>query len=449
MQRTWHSILIALFVLGTFSVASASAPHSESNADPRVKATPVRPELMGMVIRDPWYDFNTHPAYPNQPNYTFQDTMGATLAAAGVRWIRLDIHIFGDNVEQEIAKNDYFIQQVAPRHGFKLLVLLNFDLLKGTDPRKLNDKTYIPSRFGGGVNAYMETWLNRALAVADRYPGQIDAFEILNEQNRLPQIAPKGPAGDAIDPRVVGRLIAKFYRFCKGIDVPAGEPQHGCANAKIILGGLHPRGTSDAKGKIVLTDAEYLRAIYTDPDSFAGFKKQRGFYPVDGIGYHPYPEEIRQSMTTRDVLVDRGLGRIRDALISVQDPCIPLWITEIGYNIGFDPDGVKGKLPKQTEVGQMSLMQDVYTTLNQRQVCGGPEMHTVFWFKYEDFPPASGPDAQQWGIVRIPFTEGPQCPGGACYDVHGTPAEYRGSYLAYRELAGIPNQYVFLPTIGR
>ena len=51
------------------------------------------PDFMGMVIRDPWYDFGTNPAFPDQPNQAFQDTMGATLARMGVRWVRLDFHI--------------------------------------------------------------------------------------------------------------------------------------------------------------------------------------------------------------------------------------------------------------------------------------------------------------------------------------------------------------------
>ena len=94
-------------------------------------------------------------------------------------------------------------------------------------------------------------------------------------------------------------------------------------------------------------------------------------------------------------------------------------------------------------------MRDVYESLAQRTLPGGqPEVANVFWFKYEDFPPDSGPRAQHWGVVQIPFTTG-DCPGGACYDLSGKPAVYRGSYFAYRELAGAPMARTYVPLVGR
>jgi hypothetical protein len=94
-------------------------------------------------------------------------------------------------------------------------------------------------------------------------------------------------------------------------------------------------------------------------------------------------------------------------------------------------------------------MRDVYSSLAQRQLANGqPEVANVFWFKYEDFPPASGPNAQHWGVVQIPFITG-NCPGGACYELNGTPTQLRGSFLAYRELAGIPSNRILAPLIVR
>ena len=111
-------------------------------------------------------------------------------------------------------------------------------------------------------------------------------------------------------------------------------------------------------------------------------------------------------------------------------------------------DGPKNPIPAQTDAGQIAFMRDVYESLAQRTLPGGqPEVANVFWFKYEDFPPASGANAQRWGVVRIPFADG-ACPGGACYDPNGTPAVYRGSYLAYRELAGLPSNQRSWPSLG-
>lgn len=380
--------------------------------------------------------------------------MGATLASIGVRWVRLDVRVNAPvdapaaQVTAEIAKNDYFINEVAPRHGFKVLGLLAFDLLQGVDANLLNSGPYtVTTKYGGGVNAYMNTWLDRALQVADRYGPQVSAYQVLNEQNRLPRYLPDGPVANAIEPAVVGRLVTKLFRFCRGIEVLPDEPAHGCRDAQIVLGGIHPRGTGEPT--ITESDVDYLKRIYADTSSFKGFFDRHGRWPVDGIGYHPYPEEIRLSQN-KDALVDRGIGRIRTALEAAGDPCVPVWITEVGYNVGFDVDGPANPIPQQTEAGQAAFMIDVYTTLAARRLgtaCGeGREIARVFWFKYEDFPPASGANAQRWGVVRIPFHETNECPGGACYDVNGTPSVYRAAYAAYRQLALRP---LYLPVLFR
>jgi len=451
MARLFAIVIVLLGIVA--ALPAAAAPQ----ADP---PGAIDPEFMGMVIRDPWYDFGTMPGAPNQPNQAFQDTMGDNLEDIGVRWVRLDFHIPGGydiseaQVDAEIAKNDYFINEVAPDHDLKVLALLSFDLLQASDAHLLNTGAFTEtSKFGGGVNKYMHAWLTRALRIADRYRDKIAGYEVLNEENRLPRYGDTGPAGDAIQPEITGRLLTKFYRFCKNID-PTNE-NHGCdAGTKIILGGIHPRGTGGST--ITMTDAEYLTKIYNDPNSFGDFKTRQGFYPVDGIGYHPYPQEIRLSPNNVDV--DRGIARMRAALNNV-DPNQQFWVTEVGYNVGFDPDGPKNPQPQQTEAGQAAFMTDVYTSLFQRQLANSQrEIANVFWFKYEDFPPASGANAQQWGVVRIPFVEGGSvngipCPGGACYDTYGQPLFLRQSYTKYRELAGLPpidyDHWMYLPIVEK
>ena len=144
------------------------------------------------------------------------------------------------------------------------------------------------------------------------------------------------------------------------------------------------------------------------------------------------------------MLVDAGLNRMRAALVAAGDPRVPFWISEVGYNVGFDVDGPLGKIPAQTELGQAAFMYDVYTSLAAR----GDVAH-IFWFKYEDFPPASGANAQRWGVVRIPFTESNACPGGACYAVNGEPQQWRAAYLTYMDLAGMPVRRLALPVVFR
>jgi len=450
-------IYALLAVLAFAALPAVGAPRPPDATGAQTSTLP--PNFMGMAIRDPWYEFNTNRSFPNAPNQSFQDEMGATLARAGVRWVRFEFHIpvnitATQAISAEIGKNDYFIKEVAPRYGFKVLGLLGFDLLRGTEATLLNTGPFtVTSRYGGGVNQYMDTWLTRALMIADHYRDSVAAYEILNEENRLP------PNGQAITPQIMGRLQTKFYRFCKNID-PSNE-DHGCSNTQIILGGIHPRGTTNG-----LTDSQYLQAIYRDP-SFGDFHTTHGYYPVDGVAYHPYPEEIKPTIS--DAQVNRGLLRMRLALETIatapdkNDPCRQFWITEVGYNVGFDPDGPQNPEPAQTEQGQADFLRDVYTSLAQRrldpQLCGAdqPEVANVFWFKYEDFPPAETIDdnqgnpkiyAQKWGIVRIPILSDGGCEGG-CYDPSGVPLFYRQSFWVYRELAELPVYRTYLPTVGQ
>src|SRR6266498_194091 len=151
MTRATPFFLLLLLLVAALPADAAS----------RAQAAPgtSNPDFMGMVIRDPWYDFGTNPAFPNQPNQAFQDTIGATLAGIGVRWVRLDFHIVvpladvtvdqSQAIDAEIAKNDYFINEVAPQHNLKVLALLSFDLLQSTNGHLLNSTVSETSKFGG------------------------------------------------------------------------------------------------------------------------------------------------------------------------------------------------------------------------------------------------------------------------------------------------------------
>jgi hypothetical protein len=280
----------------------------------------------------------------------------------------------------------------------------------------------------------MKAWLDRARMVAARYEGRVSAYEVLNEQNRLPPNGQPGVGGDAIPASIAARLHTKFYRFFKQEDAkPPGQEWRGAV--PVIIGGLHPAGTGSFGKPGFVSDIDYLKQLYAS-DGFQGFKSANGRFPLDGIGYHPYPEEIRQSR--RGPVDQYVLPRMKDVRAAIDSfYAVPFeqppqfWITEIGYNAGY---------LKQTEAGQAEFMRDVYT-----QMAARGDVATVFWFKYEDFPPAEGPSAQKWGLVRIPFTIDQGCPGGACYDPTGQPAQVRATYIVYRELAGLPVYNTRLP----
>jgi hypothetical protein len=454
------AVLLALVLAALPAVA---APRALRATVASVAPAALDREFMGMVIRDPYYEVDL----AGNPNRAAQDRMGELLASAGVRWVRLDFLADPDG-HVNFAKYDYFTGTVAPRHGFKVLGLLGTATISTWVTRN-NQAVYYPillnsepatkthQVYGSALNQYMIDWLDEALRVAEHYSGvhpearRVHAFEIFNEVNRL---FGDGTNLDArleyagLNPVYVARIQAKFYRVCKNTD--GSLPSARCpADTKIIVGGLHPKGTSNRRlfswqpETFKYTDQEYLQAMYES--AFSDFKNNSANklpwlnnWPVDGVGYHPYPAEI--VIRPSNVPVEHGLDRMRTT-INAYDPGKKFWITEVGYNVGQRVGGVT-----QTEAGQAAFMRDVYTSLAARG-----DVANVFWFKYEDFPPATGANAQRWGIVRIPFTESASCPGGACYAPSGQPASARASYFAYRELAGLPplDKRIFAPLISR
>src|SRR5919199_1670242 len=81
---------------------------------------PLPGDFMGMVVRDPHYEWNTNPAFPNEVNHSFYDAMGANLEAAGVKWVRFEFRAEDDigydpnNPAQGLrfSNYDYFINVV-------------------------------------------------------------------------------------------------------------------------------------------------------------------------------------------------------------------------------------------------------------------------------------------------------------------------------------------------
>ncbi len=441
------ALLAALMIITLLVIPAAASPQAPGAA---VAPATVPRELIGMVARDPWYEFGTHPAFPDQPNYVAQERMGQILAEAGVRWVRVEFIVRDEGAGsflEQVARYDHFITQVAPRYNLTVMGLLGFGLV-GTDPRDATNgliaKTDSDLLYGGGVNPYMRRWLDRALQIMNRYAGQVTAYEILNEQNRLP--ADQGyRGGEGIDPVLTGRLHTKLYRCFKRneCDHRVEDPSWRAA-VTLVIGGLHPRGSDILlpSNRGPLNDRDYLIELYTS-EPFSSYFTTYSAYPADALGYHPYPAEIRlaapvdEEVARIDARLDSVRGRLREALAASAPAAaeIPFWITEVGYNAAY---------LRQNSAEQAEFLRAVF-----RQMAARPDVARVFWFKYEDFPPASGPNAQQWGIVRIPFSEDPRCPGGACYAPDGEPAVRRGAFFALRELAGLPVERLVLPMIGR
>ncbi len=426
--------------------------------------------MMGMVIRDPHYEWNTNPSYPNGVNRAFYDAMGLKLAEAGVKWVRFEIFAeeTGTNAGKvTIEKYRYFINEVAPRHGIKVLALLATPLVRWqsgdnlgqyldpelldapSDDPPLNDpkacgksgnESLYP--YGCGTNPYMRIWLNNAFDVAHSFPynpttgAGITAFEVLNEENRYLMGGGKG-----LKPSSVGTLLTKFYRIYKNVRCPAGSLGPGCAQVKIVLGGLHPDRCDDcAPGGF--NDRQYLDALYKH-SAFQSYRTTYGKYPLDGVGYHPYPMEMRSGLVpepTGSLDLFRVPGRMdamRAIMVQNGDTANKFWITEVGDRgapMTVDSSG-------DNERRQAQFMRSIYWFLWRDRAF----IENVFWFKYEDFavpaddPSATGPE--NWGIVRLK-------PGTTTeYDNNGAIDRVKQSFWTYRDLAfnGLREHHTYLP----
>ncbi|MFV9503473.1 MAG: hypothetical protein AB4911_02790 [Oscillochloridaceae bacterium umkhey_bin13] len=452
-SKTLFPLLIVLALL--FPVAPP--PTTSAFADDPPAPPPLDPARIGVVVRDPWYEFGTNPRFPGQANQAAQDQMGQLLAAAGARWVRLEfiVELSAGDFQAQIARNDYFINEVAPRYGLQVLGLLAFRLVD-VDPRDPSERGLISNQFlpesqtpyGGGVNQYMHNWLDRALWIMQRYQGRVAAYEVFNEPNRLAVVG-GFRGGEGIAPERVATLHTKLYRCFKQnqCDHRSSDPTWR-ADVQLLIGGLHPRGSDLILGPTgpALSDRDYLRRMVISA-AFRSYQTSFGRLPFDGIGYHPYPAEIVVTLANLDDEIERinqrldeVRGELRTTLASLEPSAAehPFWITELGYNAAY---------PGQSEAGQVAFLRAIFTTIATR-----PDVATLFWFKYEDFPPASGPNAQRWGLVHIPFSEGTAgatCPGGACYNPDGVPSQLRPSFWALRELAGLPMPQLWLPVVTR
>ena len=373
---------------------------------------------MGLVGRDPYFEVNN-----NQLNTQAIDQMGIEMAQLGVRWVRIDMRLPADYwasdavVVTAMSRYDYFINTVAPRHNINVLLLLNFDVIMGVDANELARGPYITDpKYGPNYNKYMQVWMARAWQIVARYGSKIGALEVLNEENRMPRYTSNGPVGNAVPAAVVAQLTTTLYRACRN-----GELQTYCATTPIVLGGLHPRGSDDVAGHLVMTDMAYLAAIYNSP-SFVLAKNELKRWPLDAVAYHSYPWELAYIGISNQT---QAYNRLRTQLVALNDPLRPVWVTEIGYNVAYS---------NQTELGQANYLGAVYRVLASRLLSDGSrEIPVVFWFKYEDFPPDTGSNAQKWGVVHIPFVAG-NCTGGACYQSDGRPSYYRLAWYVYRDL---------------
>lgn len=303
---------------------------------PSAQARPAS-EIAGAVVH-PW-----RMASPAILERTFAD-----LAAAGVRWARVDLRWYlvephGPSVAS--GRGDWSemdaIVRAADRHGLQLLPIVGYSPAWTTDE---DEHWEYPDA------APFETFFAAALR---RYP-QISAWELWNEPNfgvfAKPHPDPAGFVG----------LLRSAHRV---------RAQVG-SDARLISGGLAP-------------GVEFDIVDWVDEMARLG-----GLELIDGLGVHPYsplaPDEPRAWMMR--------LERLHKRLAFLGRPGLPLWLTEYGAPASATASGWG---PALTEEGQAQRLRVAFALATRL-----PFVENLTWYEYRDSCPHATVADCRFGLVR-------------------------------------------------
>ena len=409
-MRCLYALIIVVLLAGLL-------PPPTMAAEDAVQAA-VNREFFGMVGRDPWYTLDVDGnSIADEPPYEFLDRMAADLARLGVTWVRIEFHA---EINEPVGpggiayhKYDRFIREIAPRHGLKVLALLNSGILSDTDPAYVIERLNDPPD-GAGTdpadqsNNYIRIFQDRARQIADHYGDAIAAYEIFNEPNINAQLYMRtNGRAQEIDAERFGTLMTNTY-----LAIKANHPR-----IPVILGGLLHGAPVEKPYRI---PSDYLAEIYQSP-RVQWYRAARplalgNVFPWDGVGLHPY-DLTPENMETH-------IREIKGRMASLGDPGTRIWITEIGKQAEPPPNTSEWMMPASPqEIEQATFMEQSF----QRLLAMPDIVERVFWFKYEDF--RENGLARNWGIVRLREN------GQGQYDEAVAPYPRKPAYAVFQRFA--------------
>ena len=399
-------------------------------ADKQTEPVPVvqaaaRSDFFGMVGRDPFYALDvSERVVAKEAEVAFLDRMAADIANLGAGWVRIEFHAELTKGRAgpgtiDYAKYDAFIREIAPRHGLKVLALLNSGIITDTDPYfwlpRLEDQAD-----GAGVdptdysNNYIRVFAERSREIADRYGNAIAAYEVFNEPNvNTHKILIFDGQAQEINSERMGALATNVYLAIKQkhLTIP------------VVLGGLLHGAPVEKPYRV---PSDYLAEIYELPrvqwffvNKPLGPEKP---FPWDGVALHPYdlsPENI-----------ETHIREIKARMASNGDLANRIWVTEIGMQAEPPPARAHWLMePSPQEQQQAEYLTQAFTRLMAM-----PDLvERVFWFKYEDFREHGLP--RNWGLVRL------REDGLGRYDPAVVANPRKPAYAAFQQLAnpaGLP-----------
>ena len=285
----------------------------------------------------------------------------AAMRDLGVSWTRLTLSWH----DAEPSKGSFDSKYL---NGFDSAL----SLARGTGAHVIVDVYESPQWASGSTDKEAppqnpQDYANFISAMASRYAGQVDAWEVWNEENIGRYW------GNAVNPGAYGKMLKLSYPGIKSAD----------PNTQVIFGGMSEN------------DWDYLNSVYRDVPDIGSY--------YDVMGVHPYsaiwsPDEIRYDSgghitmdsfagyrEVRRVMLDHGTDK-------------PMYFTEMGWSTTSQPN--LGVSPQQqadyTSLAWKCMQQDSYV-----QVGILYELRNNFWMN----------DADTWedqlGLVTTNWTHKP------------------------------------------
>ncbi len=236
------------------------------------------------------------------------------IAGAGFGWIRqqfpwedIEIHAKGDftdrrnlDVHGEISAWDKYdhIVALAGQYGVRIMARLGGPMPAWSLPEGTVNRYTPPADF--------QDFVDYVVAVATRYRGRIQHYQVWNEPNLYPEWGEQMVSAEAYTD-----LLCRTYRALKTVD-----PQ-----IVVISGAIGP--TIDLSGRNAY-DVLYLQRMYQ-----AGAGACFDVLSAQGYGLWSGPTDRRLRPTT--INFQRHLY-LRDVMVANGDAHKPIWISEAGWN---------------------------------------------------------------------------------------------------------------------
>ena len=241
------------------------------------------------------------------------------------------------------AKYDNIVD-LAQQHGINVIARLDA-------PPKWAQSA--PGDFAPPAN--FDDYGDYVAAVADRYKGRIQYYQIWNEPNNYPEWGEQ-----PVDPEDFTQLLCTAYRRIKAVD----------PNAKVLAPALTPTislepGPGPGTG---LNDFIFLQRMY---DAGAG----QCFDIMSAQAYGLFSGPTDRRMRPRNVNFARPMY-IRDIMVQNGDAHKPIWISEMNWNAV--PDGVADKRFGQVSLEtQARFLPLAYERIRTRMAVGGRRLDVV------------------------------------------------------------------------